>query len=56
MCPTCPWLAPIGQPEAGLGDAFGAASRPDLVAKSLTPFLVVRLQDTGNAVSDQRNN
>ena len=42
--PTYPWLASIGHSEAGPGDAFGAASRRDLVAKSLTPILVVPLR------------
>jgi hypothetical protein len=56
LCPTCPWLASIGHPEAGLRDAFGAASRRDLVAKSLTPILVVPLQDTSNAVPGHRSN
>ena len=44
LSPTYPWLALIGQPEARRGDGFGAASWRDLVAKSLTPVLVVRLQ------------
>ena len=55
MCPTCPWLAPIGQPEAGLRDAFGAASRRDLTAKSRTPILVVRVQVAERRQSSQLN-
>ena len=49
MCPICPWLASIANLEAGLRDAFGAASRRDLGAKSLTPVLVVPLP-TGQVV------
>ena len=56
MCPTCPWLAPIGQPEAGLRDTFGAASRRDLTAKSLTPILVVRVQAAERLIFDHRRN
>ena len=36
LCPRCPWLASIGHPEAGLRDAFGAASRRYTTPKSLS--------------------
>ena len=44
LSPTCPGLTSIAHPGRGLRDHFGAGSGHLPAAKSLTQFLVVRVQ------------